>query len=178
MTGQPEPAQPAPTLADALLAETAKKADLVWVEVAGQPARPMWHVWHDDAVAVVTDGQEQPDPGLVDGERVQLILRSKDKATRVLRMPARVQQLKPDTAEWDDAVHALHPKRLNAMDGEAQPTRWTRECRVWLLRADGEPAETPGEMSSDALRAVPVATEATTTGRQPFHAGRATKRRP
>lgn len=166
-----------PALVAALVAELAGKSDLVWVTVPGAATRPLWHVWHDDAVAVVTGGLEQPDPGLVDGAAVELILRSKDNSARQLRISATVQRLQPGTEAWDAAVAALHPERLNAPDGEQQPERWRRESTVWLLRPGPQAAEAPGAMSSESHRAEPLPTEATTLRRTPFHAGRATRRR-
>jgi hypothetical protein len=164
-------------LDQALLAEVAAKADLIWVQVESQPPRGMWHVWHDGAVTVVTDGLEQPDPGFVDGGTATLILRSKDKQTRVLTIRATVRKLVPSSAEWDEAAKALHPKRLNPVDGEAQPERWRGSSTLWELRADGDADEGPGRMSDAPHRAEPVPTEGTTSMRRPFHAGKATKRR-
>ena len=164
-------------LTQALIAEIAAKADLVWVQVGDHPAQALWHIWHDGAVTVVTGGREQPDPGFVAGQTVQLILRSKDKLTRVLTISADVVRIEPDSAEWDDVSKALHPKRLNASDGEEQPRRWARESAIWQLRPTGLPSETPGAMNDASDRAVPRATPATTDDWRPFHAGKATRRR-
>jgi hypothetical protein len=164
-------------LISALIAETASKADLVWVEVPDQPARALWHVWHDDAVAIVTGGREQPDPGLADGQSVQLILRSKDKQTRVVRTSATVEHVAPDSQQWEGVVKALQPKRLNAADAEHQPDRWANESDIWRLHVVGAAAETPGAMDDASLRAVPQPTDATTADWKPFHAGKATRRR-
>lgn len=164
-------------LLSALTAELAGKSDLVWVVVSERPARALWHVWHDDAFAVVTGGIEQTDPGLTDGAEVEVILRSKENSARQLRVTARVVRLDPDSEAWGAAVAALHPERLNAPDGEAQPERWRRESTLWLLRPTGRAAETPEAMSSASHRAEPLPTDATTLDRTPFHAGRATRRR-
>lgn len=166
-----------PELERALLAEVASKADLVWVQVADQPARGMWHVWHGGAVLLVTGGIEQPDPGLVDGESAILILRSKDKQTRALRTASRVVQIQPSSPEWAAAAAALHPQRLNPPDGEGQPDRWRTESVIWQLTPTDDFDETPGAMSSESHRAEPMVTPATTSAHRPFHAGRATKRR-
>lgn len=161
----------------ALLAEVCTKADLVWVQVDGQAARGMWHVWDAGAVTLVTGGLEQPNPGLLDGESVLLIVRSKDKATRVLTVAATARLLDSSSDAWDQAVGALHPKRLNPPDGEAQPSRWRSDSDVWRLEPKGEALEGPGNMSTESGRAAPQPTVATTSMRRPFHAGRATKRR-
>jgi len=161
----------------ALIAELAAKSDLMWVTVPGQPPQPLWNVWHDDAIAVVTGGIEQHDPGLAHGGSVEVILRSRDNWARQVTVTAVVERLEPGTDAWAGAASALHPKRLNPPDGEAQPERWALESTLWLLRPTAEVAEQPGAMSDDSHRAEPVATEATTLTRMPFHAGRATKKR-
>ena len=166
-----------PDVERALLAEVANKADLVWVQLPGKPSRGMWHVWHNDAVLLVTGGLEQPDPGLVDGGTVLVILRSKDKATRVLTVSAVARELNTTSDDWSEAAKALHPKRLNPVDGEAQPDRWRSESVLWELRPSWSTEEGPGRMSADSHRAEPVPTPATTSMRRPFHVGKATKRR-
>jgi len=168
---------PLSALDQALLAEVATKADLVWVAVPPQPAKALWHVWHDGAVAVVTGGREQPDPGLVDQATVELILRSKDKITRVLTVPATVHRLDPADEQWLSVAKALHPKRLNATDGEAQPKRWRTESSLWLLRPIGPSMEGPGHLSDESHRAAPLPTDATTDRQRPFHLGKATRKR-
>jgi hypothetical protein len=164
-------------LLTALTAELAGKSDLVWVTVGDRPPRALWHVWHDDAFAVVTSGIEQTDPGLAEGLEVEVILRSKENSARQLRVTASAERLEPGSESWSAAVGALHPKRLNAPDGEAQPERWRRESTLWLLRPTGRATETPDAMSSASHRAEPLPTGATTLDRTPFHAGRATRKR-
>jgi hypothetical protein len=106
-----------------------------------------------------------------------VILRSKDNWGRQVTVTTTVERLEPGKDAWDAAASALHPKRLNPPDGEAQPQRWARESTLWLLRPTAQVAEQPGAMSSDSHRAEPAATDATTLTRMPFHAGRATKKR-
>src|SRR3954466_6061607 len=86
----------------ALVEEAAKKSGLLWVRAAGprHRAQPMWQVWHDGAIYVLTGGIEQPAPeGLTD--RAFVILRSKDKGSRLLTIEATVDVVAPDTDEWD-----------------------------------------------------------------------------
>ena len=179
MTAVDDPSRAAPDgeVLQAFIAELAGKSDLVWVEVGDLPARPVWSVWHDGAVTIVTGGLEQPDPGLTDGGTATLILRSKENRARQVATRSNVQHLTPGSDEWVAAAKALHPKRLNAPDGEKQPERWARESAIWLLRPTGEPTESPGQQSDASHRAEPMATDATTLTRRPFHAGRATKKR-
>jgi hypothetical protein len=170
--------QPAlrPEQLDDLVAELAAKTDLVWVVPSDGPPRPLWSIWHRDSIAVVTGGIEQPNPGLVDGGEVTVILRSKENRARQATVSAAVEQLVPASADWDEAVAALHPARLNATDGEQQPGRWAKDSTVWRLRPRAV-LEQPGSFSAESQRAEPLPTDATTVGRMPFHAGRATKKR-
>lgn len=161
----------------ALIAELAAKSDLVWVTVSGRPPQALWSLWHDGALAVVTGGIEQNDPGLVDGATVEVIMRSKENRARQIAVTATVERLEPASDAWTSTVAALHPKRLNPPDGDAQPKRWARESAVWLLHPTTMVTEQPGSMSDASHRAEPVDTAATTMTRKPFHAGRATKKR-
>jgi hypothetical protein len=161
----------------AFIAELAAKSDLIWITTGDRPPQAAWHVWHDDAFAVVTGGTEQPDAGLTPGVTAVVTLRSKENRARQLQLQATVARVEPRTPEWDAAVAVLHPKRLNAQDGDKQPERWAQESAIWLLRPTGDPLEQPGTMPDQAHRAEPVATPATTLTRTPFHAGRATKKR-
>lgn len=173
---EPRPTLGAPHL-PAFIAELANKSDVVWVAVPGRPGQPLWNVWHDDAITVVTGGIEQNDPGLTDGGTVEVTLRSKENRARQAVVTATVEQLIPPSEAWAAAASALHPKRLNPPDGEAQPERWATESSLWLLRPTADVAEQPGAMSDASHRAEVVETEATTLSRTPFHAGRATKKR-
>ncbi|MEO8106976.1 MAG: hypothetical protein ABI720_06615 [Actinomycetes bacterium] len=172
----PDPSLDAAQL-PALIADLANKSDLLWVTVPDRPVQPLWNVWHDNAVAVVTGGIEQKDPGLADGQTVELILRSRDNWARQVVVMATVVLLDPGSNAWAAAAAALHPKRWNPPDGENQPERWARESALWLLRPTAEVTEQPGAMSDDSHRAEVAETDATTITRRPFHAGRATKKR-
>lgn len=172
----PEPTLDAPHL-PALIAELANKSDVVWVTVPGQQGQALWNIWHDGAITVVTGGIEQNDPGLSDGGTVDVTLRSKENRAREVVVTATVEKLTPTTDVWAAAASALHPKRLNPPDGEAQPERWARESTLWSLRPTAAVAEQPGALSNASHRAEVVETDATTLSRTPFHAGRATKKR-
>ena len=178
-SGSPRVGQP-PLDAGALaafVAELAGKSDLIWIQVGDEAPRPVWSAWHDDYIGVVTDGVEQPNPGLADGSTVTVVLRSKENRARQASVLTRVEQLLPGSEAWDETVKLLHPKRLNAPDGEKQPERWARESTVWRLHPTDELAERPGSYMEASLRAEPLPSPATTLTRLPFHAGRATKKR-
>jgi hypothetical protein len=163
----------------ALVEEAARKSSLLWLTLPelAQP-RAAWHVWVDGAVAVVHEGDEQTLPGLRDLSTVEISLRSKDKGSLLVRVPARVVALTPGEERFDAAVAALHAARQSAPDGEAQPARWAAMSLVTRLEPAGPSTERPGAYDDASLRAEPVATPATTRSRLPFVLGRRARRRP
>src|SRR5580693_9042983 len=143
------PARPALSLPDAALVEEAcKKSGLIWVAVPGARDRAAWHVWHEvdgaGAVYLVTEGGEQQLPGLRQARIVRVTVRSKDKGGRLVSWPGEVTKLLPNSPEWQEVVPALHAKRLNAHDGEAQPERWAASSAIYRIQPTGAPLEQPG----------------------------------
>jgi hypothetical protein len=163
----------------ALVEEAGRASAVLWVRLPGR-AQPLaaWYAWVDGAAVVVHDGDEQALPGLRTAGRVQLVLRSKDKGTLLVTVPARVVLLEPGTEAYDKAVVALHAARQSAPDGEAQPARWAATSLVSRLEPDGEPVEAPGSYEPTDRRAVPVETDATTLRRLPLVLGKRARRRP
>jgi hypothetical protein len=156
----------------ALLAEAAAKSDLVWVRRPGeQRAWPAWHVWHDDAVLVVSGAGEQELPPL-DGP-VDLVVRSKDTWQRLLTVPALAGPLGPDDDRWPAAAAALAAARLNASVPPAElPQAWRRDgATITRIEATGPPSEQPGEYDDSSHAAPPPATPATRQAWRPWHAG-------
>jgi hypothetical protein len=163
----------------ALVEEAGRKSAVLWVAIPGttQPVGA-WHVWVDGAAIVVHEGDEQKLPGLRSTGRAELVLRSKDKGTLLVRVPVRVVPLEPGTPAWDKAVAALHAARQSAPDGEAQPARWSASSLVTRLEPDGPASEAPGRYPDRDQRAVPVTSEATTLNLRPMVLGRKSTRRP
>jgi len=165
-------------LTRALVEETCRKSALVWVRPpAATRAVPVWHFFVDGAVHVVGDGIEQPLPPMVEGEEVEVTVRSKDTGGRLLTYVAAVTRIRPDEPAWAAVVPELHAKRLNSPDGERQPERWARESRVLRLDATGRLVESPGHLSSRSHAAEPPGSAATTRGPLPFVVGRRAHRR-
>jgi len=161
------PAAPALPLPDAALVEEAcKKSGLIWIAVPGSRDRAAWHVWHEQdgegAVYVVVGGGEQQIPGLADGLTVRVTVRSKDKGGRLVAWPGRVDRIAPGSPEWTAVVPALHAKRLNAHDGEAQPERWAANSAVFRIRPGGGLIEGPGRYGKSS-GAAPVPPSPATT---------------
>jgi hypothetical protein len=149
----------------ALVKEAASKSGLLWYSVEGAVPTPVWNVWHDDAVVVLGEGVEQPLPGLVDGISIELVLRSKDKNTRVGRVAAVAHRLAPGSAEWESAAIVLRAKRLNSPDGERVIDRWRTDSSIWRLVPQPWLVEGPGNMDDHSHAAVPPPTPAVTVGR-------------
>jgi hypothetical protein len=106
------------------VADATRRAAVVWVEVAGR-SHPVWHVWHADAMYVVSGGIEQPLP-----ETTTAVVGVPVNGEIGLRWEADVSPVAAGTPLWDEVVPLLHAGRLNPPDGEAQPERWARESVV------------------------------------------------
>jgi hypothetical protein len=158
----------------ALVEEATKKSGLVWIARDDDPAhsRPVWHVWADGALHVVTGPSEQELPGVEPGGTVRVTVRSKDKGGRLVTWRGRVGVVEPGTPAWDAVVPALHAARLNQHDGEEQPRRWAREARVLRIEPVGRPLETPDrDMPSGSGAATVPPSPLTTTRRAPRMVG-------
>lgn len=168
-----------PPAVDPLVGEATKKTAIIWLAVPGAqgPARPVWHVWHDDAAWVLTGGIEQQVAGLVEHPTVRVIVRSKDKWTRLVVWVGTVELVEPGSPAWDEVVPLLKAARLNSPDGEQAPSRWARECQLVRLMPTGELLEEPGRMTTGSHAAPPPVTGATTPVRIPFTFHRRARRR-
>jgi hypothetical protein len=154
----------------ALIEEAAKKSGLLWVRApgAGRHSQPVWHVWQDGAVYVLTGGLEQPAPEDVT-DTAFVTLRSKDKRARLVTFEARASIVEPGSEQWAAVEPALVAKRLNLPDGEEAPRRWARECSLWRFEPTGEVVETPDAPTSNTHAAPPPASPARTRVPRPLH---------
>ena len=107
---RPEAAAPAPSTAPvatnvtALVGEAMTKSGIIWVEVPGDRAWPVWHAWVAPNAYVVNGPGEQHLPWLP--EEVVVVLRSQDTGGRLLRVKARARVLTDAAPEWQTAVAA------------------------------------------------------------------------
>ena len=136
-----------------LIEEATRRSGVVWVTPDGsERAHPVWHLWHDGAMYVVTGGLEQPLPA---ADRARVTVRSKDRqADRLVTWVADVVPVPPDSELWAEVVPLLHANRLNAPDGEEQPLRWARESVVLRFRPTGETVP----IAHDSYAASPLGT--------------------
>ena len=123
--------------AGVLIEEATRRSGVVWVTPDGADrAQPVWHLWQDGAMYVVTGGIEQP---LEVTALATVTVRSNaTQADRVVTWVADVSPVPPASPLWDEVVPLLHAKRLNAPDGEEQPQRWARESTVLRFTPTGE----------------------------------------
>jgi hypothetical protein len=177
---------PAPdaAVAAALIAELGKKTGVCWLTYERYPGagvsetHAVWHVWLQDALYVVSDGTEQPLPGIASAERVEVTMRSKENGGRLLTWVATASAVLPDDELWEPVTAALVASRLNLPDLQAAAAGWARSSRVTRLAPTGDLVESPGALSDDAHLATPKPTPATTRGRLPKVLHRRVKRRP
>jgi hypothetical protein len=168
-------------LTAALVAELAKKTSVSWLRVPGETrAHPVWHSWKDDALCVVSDGDEQPLPrdGMADGDLVEVVLRSKDNGGRLVTWVGRVDVVGPDDESWTPVTDALIATRVNTRDLATAADEWAERSVVRRIVPTGDFLEHPGDLADDAHRAAPLATPAITRGRLPRVLHRRVKRRP
>ena len=122
----------------ALIAEATRRSGVVWVVGGAGPGRLVWHLWHDGAAHLVVDGTEQPLPQVRSGDRVLVIVRSRQRqADRVVQWWATVLEVAPGSPGWRTLAPLLAAQRLNAPDGEHQPARWATGSRILTLTPDG-----------------------------------------
>jgi hypothetical protein len=151
----------------ALVAELAKKSWLCWIGY-GDPthAYPVWHSSVDDAICVVSGGDEQPLPDIEQQTEVSVTLRTKVTRERLLTCRARVERVLPDHPSWEAITAALVTGRLNLVDPSGAPERWARDSVIVRLEPV-EVVEAPGSMPDDRAAAEPIDSPATTVGRPP-----------
>lgn len=168
--------------ADALVAELAKKTSTSWLRYdpgSGEPTtHAVWHVWLDGALCLVSGGREQPLPGIDEADRVEVTMRSKESGGRLLTWVAEPHVVRPGDELWEPVTTALVAGRLNLEDLGTAADDWAEHSLVTRLVPTGELVEQPGSLSSDAHRAEPRPTPATTRGRLPKVLHRRVRRRP
>jgi hypothetical protein len=134
----------AAALAAALVAELAQRSGVCWVR-HGEGTHPVWHVWCDGALCLVTGGDEQPLPDLADGDRVEVVMRSKDTGGRLLTWVGEVSVVRSGDEEWAATTAALVAGRLNLRDPATAAEDWARRSVVLRVvpRFDPDPVGPP-----------------------------------
>ncbi|HYO41473.1 MAG TPA: hypothetical protein VER39_17655 [Nocardioidaceae bacterium] len=123
-----------------LVAELARRTGVCWVRAAGRSG-PVWHVWSDGALCLVSGGAEQPLADIDDGARVEVVMRSKDTGGRVLTWVGTASVVRPEDEEWASTTAALVEKRLNLRSPATAADDWARDSVVRRIVPSGEVAD-------------------------------------
>ena len=154
-----------------------KKAAIAWLTVAERPSYPVWCLWVDGALYLVSGADEQPTPGL-DGAATALVSARGDHGGRIVTWTADVSRVEPDSELWTNVVPQLAGKRLNSTGAEDLAARWAESSVVWRLSpVVGDPAEAGGTLPDGSLAAPARPTPATTPAHRPFRLHRVRKPR-
>jgi hypothetical protein len=151
-----------------LIEEAMKKAAIAWLAVPGAARYPVWCLWLDGSLYVVSGPGEQPAPGLADAPAIEVTARG-DHGGRIVTWPAAVSRVEPGGEEWEQVVPQLAGKRLNAPGGAQETTsRWASDCLVARLTPTGDPTESGTALPADSQAAPPVPTPAARRTAKPF----------
>ncbi len=160
------------------IAGVMKKAGLVWLAWSGRRAVPAWFASVDGSYVVLADrdgSAEQPLPGLVDADTVEVVVPAKPATARLSAWSATVRRLEPGSEEWTAAAQVLRTERLNAAGLGNQLERWQTQADLLVL----EPTGAISAAYDDSHPAVtPAETSATTRGKRPITLHRRAGRRP
>ena len=161
----------------ALVAEACQRSPIIWVRAGGENrAQPVWSTWHDGAVVIVVDGEEQPSPVPVGSDAVEVAVRSKTAQSRLVTFTATVEVVEPGSDQWSAAAEKLKSERLNAREPDTLLDRWAGASRILRLVPTDDVSEAPGHYGDASGAAVPAPTSAVTVRRKPFHLGRRPRR--
>jgi hypothetical protein len=113
------------------------KGTIAWIGVpkpgGGDITKPVWYGYDRGVVYVLTGGDEQKVPGLVESNSARVMVRSKDKQSLVGEMECSVRKV-PKGPEWELlARDLLIGRRLNLQDGDKAIERWRKHCEIVAL---------------------------------------------
>jgi hypothetical protein len=115
-----------------LVTEAMKKAAVVWLAVGGRSAYPVWCLWWDGAMYVVSGVDEQPAPGLAEAIAATVHVRG-DHGGRIVTWAATVDRVRPGSDLWSAVVPQLAGKRLNSAAAAELQSRWATHAVVSRL---------------------------------------------
>lgn len=152
-----------------------KKAAIAWLTVDGQPPYPVWCLWIDGALYLVSGAGEQPAPGLAEAATAVVSARG-DHGGRIVAWPAQVEHVAPESEAWQTVAPQLAGKRLNSANADELAQRWAGTALVTRLSPSGDPVEAGDTLPDSSLAEQPRATPATTPAHKPFRLHRVRRR--
>jgi hypothetical protein len=133
--------------------------------------QPVWYVFDKGTAYVFSGPTEQQVAGLTpQTPEVEIIARSKDLRSSVVRTKASVEVVPTDDPRWDKAAETAMGTRLNLVDGEAAIDRWRENCTLYAL--------TPVFVGAAAASTAKAAPSAAAGGAAETAAPEATAKRP
>jgi hypothetical protein len=150
-----------------LVGEAMKKAAIAWLTVAGHRPYPVWCLWLDGALHVVSGPGEQPAPGLAQAATAEVSARG-DHGGHIVTWPATVRAVRPGTEEWDAVVPQLAGKRLNGPGAEALAERWAADGVVSRLTPADDTVTAGADLPDSSQAAPPPPSPAVRAARRPF----------
>jgi hypothetical protein len=167
----------------ALVAEAMKKAPIAWISVdsgaakspglSTSPAYPVWCLWVDNALYVVSGAGEQRAPGLAEAGGATVTARG-DHGGRIVSWRANAERVMPDSEAWSDVAPHLAAKRLNSSgSNEALVERWAISAIITKLTPADDEIQDMGDGSGAAP---PIESPAARRTAKPFKLHRVRKR--
>ena len=118
---------------------------------------PAWFVFDKGVVYVFSGPTEQQIEGLEpDTKEVEIVARSKDLRSAVVRTKATVEVVPTDDPRWATAAETGMGKRLNLPDGEGAIDRWRENCTLYALTPVFAGAPTATAAAGAAAAAAPA----------------------
>ena len=122
---------------------------------------PAWFVLDKGTIYVFSGPTEQVIEGLTpQTEEVEIVARSKDHRSAVVRTTATVEVVPSDDPRWEKAANDGMGKRLNLPDGEGAIDRWRENCTLYALTPVFAGAPTVAAGGAAAAGAAAAAPEA------------------
>jgi len=115
-----------------LITEAMKKAAVAWLGVGNRPAYPVWCLWSDGALYVVSGPGEQPAPGLA-GATTAMVHARGDHGGQIVAWEAGVERVPPGSEQWSAVAPQLAAKRLNSAATGELVSRWADTAVVSRL---------------------------------------------
>ncbi len=132
--------------------------------------QPAWFVFEKGTIYVFSGPTEQQIAGLdPTTEQVEIVARSKDMRSAVVRTKANVEVIPTDDPRWDGIAETGMGKRLNLPDGEAAKDRWRNNCTLYALTPvfAGAPVAGPDAPAATAAAATEPTPEKAAVKKRP-----------